>query len=113
MSSARVDLVDIELVYAQEMEYELIGSETRTANGDFMSNVDAFKRRWMLQTRPMLKCDRDTLVSYLESVFYGPVEFWLDEFGMDTVTAYVTEIAEIHEFTVPDRYSLTLTIEEE
>ena len=106
-------MVDIELVYSQEMEYLIIGSEARSSTGNFISNVDAFKRKWVLQTRPMLKSDRDTLVNYLESVFYGPVQFWLDEFGIATVNAYITDITETRSITLQTRYSLTLKIEEE
>jgi hypothetical protein len=112
MSSARIDTLDIELVYSQEMEYELIGSEGRTTKGDLVSNVDGVKRKWVLLTRPMEKSDRDALINHLESVFYGPVDFWLDEFGLDTVKAFIT-VDESRSISLPERYSLSITVEEE
>lgn len=112
MSSARIDSIDIELVYSQELEFDLIGSEARGSKGDFISNVDAVKRRWLLLTRPMLKTDRNALINYLESVFYGPVDFWLDEFGANTVPAFVT-VEESRGISLPNRRSLSITIDEE
>lgn len=112
MSSARIGLIDVPLVYSQEMEYDLVSNEGRTATGEMLLDIDAVKRTWVLQTRPMLKADRDALIGYLESVFYGPVDFWLEEFGMDTVKAFIT-ISESRDLSLPTRYSLTITAEEE
>lgn len=111
MSSAFFDGIGVPLIYSQELVVELIGSEARTATGQMRANVDATKRQWLLQTRPMEVADRDLLINYLESVAYGPVAFSLDEFFPDEVPAYVT-VEESRSYILPDRRSLTITVDE-
>ena len=37
MSSARIGLIDVPLVYSQEMEYDLVSNEGRTATGEMLT----------------------------------------------------------------------------
>jgi hypothetical protein len=111
MSSDFFDGLGVPLIYSQELTVELIGSESRTATGEMRANVDATKRQWLLQTRPMTVADRDTLINYLESFFYGPVAFTLDEFFPIEVPSYVT-VDESRSYILPNRRSLNITVDE-
>jgi hypothetical protein len=111
MSTAFFDGVPVPLVYSQELTVDLIGSENRTATGEMRANVDATKRQWLLQTRQMTVAQRNTLINHLESVFYGPVAFSLDEFIPAEIPAYVT-VGESRSYILPNRRSLNITVEE-
>jgi len=111
MSTAFFDGVAVPLIYSQELTVDLIGSEARTATGELRANVDATKRQWLLQTRPMLVAERNTLINHLDNVFYGPVAFTLDEFFPAEIPAYIT-VEESRSYILPNRRSLNITVEE-
>ena len=102
MSSAFFDGLGVPLIYSQELTVDLIGSESRTATGEM---------RWLLETRPMTVTDRDTLINYLESIYYGPAAFILDEFFPIEVPVYVT-VEESRSYILPNRRSLSITVDE-
>lgn len=113
-ATARIDGIEIPLVYSQQETLELIGGEGRTATGTLRRNVFAVKRQWRLVTRPMTKSEKDALIAHLEELLFTAVDFWLDEFGdeTNTVPAYV-ELDEARHVDAADRFSLVFVIQEE
>ena len=92
MASARFDGIDIPLVYEVEIGREFIGERGRTAGGRLRQDVVAIKRTWHLETRPITLAQASALLDHLESINFGPGDFWLDDFGptTNTVTAVIT-----------------------
>ena len=111
MSTAFIDGIPIALIFSQEFTVDLIGSEARTGTGEMRANVDATKRQWLLQTRPMTVAQRDQLINHLDNEFYGPVSFTLDEFFPTEVPVYIT-VGESRGMILPNRRSLNITVEE-
>ena len=67
MAAAQFDGIDIPLIYAIELERQVIGDRRRTAGGKMRQDVIAMKRQWTLTTRPMEKADADALINHLEA----------------------------------------------
>ena len=82
---------DIPYIYQLDISRDLIGERDRTAGGLLRQDVITIKRRWVLVTRRMTRDEAYGLLNYLSYNFYGPGDFWLDEFGSEgnTVTAII------------------------
>ncbi len=115
MAIAKIDTIDIPGVYTQRVSREEVADEGRTAGGKLRRDVVvAGKRIWRLETRVITTAQRNALVNHLESIMWGFVDFWLDEFGAEsnTVRAKV-EIEEDRPTQLPNLRTLTLTITEQ
>ena len=111
MAAAQFDGIDIPLIYAIELERQVIGDRRRTAGGKMRQDVIAMKRQWTLTTRPMEKADADALINHLEANKFEAGDFHLDEFGAGvTIEAFmrVTRVTRVLE--APDRRSLELLV---
>jgi len=88
---AKIDSVEIPNVTAQVIAREIIGDEARTAGGKLRRDIVAVKRTWRLEAKYLTKAQYDAIMNQLDTVSWGAVAFWLDEFGAEanTVTAYV------------------------
>jgi hypothetical protein len=107
--------ITIPLIYHQEVTRELMADEQRTAGGKLRMDIVAFKRIWSLETRPMTTTERDNIINYLDSIYYGVAPFHLDEFGVGVfVDAYMRVESEGRDVdNLPGRRSLVLTVIEE
>lgn len=84
MTSAKIDSIDIPLVHSVEISREFVGERARTAGGKLRQDLVAVKRSWQLQTRPITLAQANQLLDHLRVGNYGPVAFWLDDFGLET-----------------------------
>jgi len=94
LAIAKFDTIEIPRVYVQEISREILGDKARTAGGKLRQDTLAaasYKRIWKIETRLISKAQADAILSYLEAISFGTVDFWLDEFGdeANTVSAYV------------------------
>lgn len=90
MSVAKFNSVEIPQVKAQVVDREFIGDRVRLAGGQMHQDKVAIKRTWTLDAEYLLKSTADNIISELESSNWK-VDFWLDEFGVEsnTVVCYV------------------------
>ncbi len=104
---------------------EIVGERERTAGGKMRQDVVAVKRAWSLKTRWLTQAEYVAILNLLDSVTYGSIEYWYDEFGgvytdpSYNVDAYVTVdsddvgYAKLPDETNPNarshRLSLTIT----
>jgi hypothetical protein len=92
MAIAQINGIDVPYVFALQISRELIAERSRTAGGKMRQDAIAKKRTWRVDTRPMLKSESDLITGEIDSELGGPMEFWLDEFGVpsNTVAVFVT-----------------------
>lgn len=114
MMIAKIGGVEIPAVYAIETDRQIIGDRARTAGGKMRQDLVTIKRTWQLQTRPITGTQANALFAVID----GAVDFWLDEFGEDTVKAYVTISDKRSQFGLngvwqKDGREITLTVEEQ
>lgn len=102
------DDIEIPLVYAYEVDRELIADKRRTVGGKMRMDVIAVKRQWTLQTRPMPKEQRDALVNYLIGIKFQAGDFYMADTG--TVRGLMSVDRDVREVSHPDRHSLTLSV---
>ena len=86
MASAKIDGINIPLVYSVEISREFVGERARTAGGKLRQDLVAVKRSWQLQTRPITLAQANQILEHLRLSNYGPVAFWLDDFGLESNT---------------------------
>ena len=111
MAAAQFDGIDIPLIYAIELERQVIGDRRRTAGGKMRQDVIAMKRQWTLITRPMEKADADALINHLEANKFEAGDFHLDEFGAGvTIEAFMRVTRVTRALEAPDRRSLELLV---
>lgn len=113
MATATFDGIEIPLVFAYETDREVIGDKRRTVGGKMRMDVIAIKRQWTLQTRPMPKADRDTLIDHLVAIKFQAGDFVLSELGPGSIRALMSIDRDVREVSHPDRRSLTLSVLEE
>jgi hypothetical protein len=76
--------IEIPRVTSQEITREILGQRKRTAGGKMRMDINGFvpiKRQWKLKSAVLTNAQYDTIISYLDSVLWCEVDFWLDEFG--------------------------------
>jgi hypothetical protein len=86
-------------VFALSVSRELVGGDrARTAFGHLRQDITGavVKREWRIETRPMTKSEADAIIDELDDADWGPVDFWIDEFGSpgETIEAFVVLDAE-------------------
>ena len=85
--------VELPNVRAQQISWEVIADEGRTAGGRFRRDIVAIKRAWRLELSYLTRAQYDAIINYLNSVMFGAITFWLDEFGgaasTDSIDVYV------------------------
>lgn len=89
MAIAKFDNIDIENVSAQRTERELIGDTTRTAGGKMVRTSMGTKRIWSLECNYLTLAEANAIYDHLDSIDWGVVDFWLDEFGATSNTVEV------------------------
>ncbi|MDP3949920.1 hypothetical protein [Microbacterium sp.] len=110
-TQARIDGVAVELVFSQRRTHEVVADRARTLGGTMRQDVISVKDRWELRTRPLASTQSEAVLDALEAADYGPVEFWLDDFGSTTVTiqAFFDPASEDRIVEAKGRRSLSLT----
>lgn len=98
---AKIDNIYIPNVTSQELTYEKMIDESRTASGKLKRDVACVKRRWQLTASKITTFEKDAILNLLRDKNYGVVLFWLDSFGdeTDAIPAYVdVESVQRHPF---------------
>lgn len=86
--------VEVPNVSTQKVDWEMVGERTRTAGGLLRQDVTAMKRQWRVESVFLTHSQYATIVDKLEAGGWGPIPFWLDEFGgvpaTDSVLAFIS-----------------------
>ena len=94
---AIIDGIPIEGLFFENAGYEQLFDEERTAGGKLIRQHGISRRRWRLITRPITFIHRNRLIKHLEEADWGPVEFFMDNFGeinLRPLPAYVDVLDE-------------------
>ncbi len=87
--------VELPNVRAQDMDWDIIADEARTADGTMRRDVLARKRVWKLDLIFLTNAQYGAIMNHLEAVGWGTVRFWLDEFGGTAATASIDAYASV------------------
>src|SRR5690554_4029803 len=94
MATLKIDALEVPKVYVQETGRESISDTGRTAGRKLRRDtLGPPKRSWDFRTRAIPYATAQAIEDYLDSIDWGEVEIWLDEWGNEanTVTAMIDE----------------------
>lgn len=83
MGIAKIGPVYIPRVRNIMVRRVLIGERSRTVSGAMRQDITGVKREWSFEAGPLAFTKYREIIDYLDSVYWGKVQFWLDEFGRD------------------------------
>lgn len=71
--------IGIPKINSLDTEIQEINNFERTAGGQLKGTIITYKRRWTFETAPLSPSVADDIISELESVYFGIIEFKTDE----------------------------------
>ena len=78
--------IEVPNIISQEIERVKLADGDYTAAGTYREDLlgdSPLKKIWRIDLRRITKAEYDTIIGYLDSIYWAMDWFWLDEFGGD------------------------------